>query len=212
MIEDIVRSERQAGRTPLLTSLKQRIMRRVPGFDEKKLGFSGFKKLMLRTADEGGTIRLVTVGLVDWVIMADEPTPEEALTDSRSGRSSVETVAADEEVVLDDQSQAEPSAEAETGSEPESDSGTRVEAEEEEAEPEAESVDLADRPAAEDETEATSGLPVAATQTLSEPDSLTVEVQTETEASSDAAESGVKTEEVAPPALAPELAEAWRKP
>ena len=67
-IEEIVRSERQAGRTPLLTSLKQRIMRRVPGFDEKKLGFSGFKKLMLRTAEEG-TIKLVTVGLVDWVIM-----------------------------------------------------------------------------------------------------------------------------------------------
>ena len=79
-IEDIVRTERQAGRTPLLTSLKQRLMRRIPGFDEKKLGFSGFKKLMLRAAHEGN-IKLVTVGLVDWVLMADEPDPPEAITE-----------------------------------------------------------------------------------------------------------------------------------
>ena len=79
-IEDIVRAERQAGRTPLLTSLKQRLMRRIPGFDEKKLGFSGFKKLMLRAAQEGN-IKLVTVGLVDWVLMADEPDPPEAITE-----------------------------------------------------------------------------------------------------------------------------------
>jgi hypothetical protein len=75
-IEDIVRSERQAGRTPLLTSLKQRVMRRIPGFDEKALGFSGFKKMMQRAAQEGN-IKLVTVGLVDWVLMADEPDPQE---------------------------------------------------------------------------------------------------------------------------------------
>ena len=98
VIEDIVRAERQAGRTPLLTSLKQRIMRRVPGFDEKKLGFSGFKKLMLRTAQEGN-IKLVTVGLVDWVIMADEPIPQEALPDSRVSSGSIESVAAEEEVM-----------------------------------------------------------------------------------------------------------------
>ena len=42
-IEEIVRHEREAGGTPLLTSIKQRLMRRFPGFDEKKLGFSGFK-------------------------------------------------------------------------------------------------------------------------------------------------------------------------
>ena len=75
VIEDIVRTERQAGRTPLLTSLKQRVMRRVPGFDEKKLGFSGFKKLMQRVSEEGN-IKLVTVGLVDWTLMAEEPEPE----------------------------------------------------------------------------------------------------------------------------------------
>ncbi len=98
VIEDIVRAERQAGRTPLLTSLKQRIMRRVPGFDEKKLGFSGFKKLMLRTVQEGN-IKLVTVGLVDWVIMADEPTPQEALPDSRASGGAIESVAAEEEVL-----------------------------------------------------------------------------------------------------------------
>ncbi len=98
VIEDIVRAERQAGRTPLLTSLKQRIMRRIQGFDEKKLGFSGFKKLMLRTTAEGN-IKLVTVGLVDWVIMADEPIPQEAQPDSRATSSSIESVAAEEEVM-----------------------------------------------------------------------------------------------------------------
>ena len=105
VIEDIVRAERQAGRTPLLTSLKQRIMRRVPGFDEKKLGFSGFKKLMLRTAQEGN-IKLVTVGLVDWVIMADEPIPQEALPDSRVSSGSIESVAAEEEVMPTDSAEA----------------------------------------------------------------------------------------------------------
>jgi uncharacterized LabA/DUF88 family protein len=76
-IEDIVRTERQAGGTPLLTSIKQRLMRRFPEFDEKKVGFSGFKKLMSRVAQEGN-IRLITAGLVDWAIMADEETPADA--------------------------------------------------------------------------------------------------------------------------------------
>ena len=76
IIENIVRAERQAGRMPLLTSLKQRVTRQNPGFDEKKLGFSGFKKLMQRVAQEGN-IKLVTVGLVDWVLMSDEPDPQE---------------------------------------------------------------------------------------------------------------------------------------
>ena len=81
IIEDIIRAERQAGRMPLLTSLKQRVMRRIPGFDEKKLGFSGFKKLMQRVAQEGN-IKLVTVGLVDWVLMSDEPDPQEPAVDT----------------------------------------------------------------------------------------------------------------------------------
>ena len=76
-IEEIVRSERQAGGTPLLTSIKQRLMRRFPGFDEKQLGYSGFKKLMARAAQEGN-IKLTTAGLVDWATMADEPAPSQA--------------------------------------------------------------------------------------------------------------------------------------
>ncbi|MEK7814429.1 MAG: NYN domain-containing protein, partial [Chloroflexota bacterium] len=76
-IEEIVRHERQAGGTPLLTSIKQRLMRRFPGFDEKKLGFSGFKKLMQRVTQEG-KIKLTTTGMVDWAIMADEQDPREA--------------------------------------------------------------------------------------------------------------------------------------
>src|SRR5918996_2602143 len=90
-IEDIVRSERQAGRSTLLTSLKQRLMRRIPGFDEKKLGFSGFKKLMQRVAQEGN-VKLVTVGLVDWVIMADEPEVEEVVAESSETRETASEV------------------------------------------------------------------------------------------------------------------------
>jgi uncharacterized LabA/DUF88 family protein len=83
VIEDLIRAERQSGRTPLLTSLKQRTMRRIPGFDEKNLGFAGFKKLMERVAQEGN-VKLVTVGLVDWVIMSHEPDPNSEITSEPS--------------------------------------------------------------------------------------------------------------------------------
>lgn len=111
-IEDIVRTEREAGRTPLLTSLKQRLMRRMPGFDEKKLGFSGFKKLMLRVVQEGN-IKLVTVGLVDWIIMADEPDPQEANPDT--SETSIATRAIDDaeeidQIAPEDEEIAEPQA------------------------------------------------------------------------------------------------------
>jgi len=102
-IEDIVRTERQAGRTPLLTSLKQRLMRRLPGFDEKRLGFSGFKKLMQRTAQEGN-IKLVTVGLVDWVLMSDEPDPQETPIESSDV---AETAVVAVDATLDDAANAE---------------------------------------------------------------------------------------------------------
>ena len=83
-IEDIIREERGAGSNPLLTSIKQRLMRRYPSFDEKKLGFSGFKKLMARAA-EAGNIKLIHAGLVDWAIMADEETPEGTTEETPSG-------------------------------------------------------------------------------------------------------------------------------
>ena len=73
-IEDVIRTERAAGHTLLLTSLKQRLVRRIAGFDERKLGYSGFKKLMLRVAEEGN-IKIRSVDLVDWILMADEPDP-----------------------------------------------------------------------------------------------------------------------------------------
>ena len=91
VIEEIVRDERKAGGNPLLTSIKQRLMRRYPDFDEKKLGYSGFKRLMARVA-QGGNIRLITAGLVDWAIMANEDIPEGATEatfsspDARPGR------------------------------------------------------------------------------------------------------------------------------
>ena len=83
-IEDIIREERAAGSNPLLTSIKQRLMRRYPSFDEKKLGFSGFKKLMARAAEDGN-IKLIHAGLVDWAIMAEEETPEGTTEESPSG-------------------------------------------------------------------------------------------------------------------------------
>ena len=83
-IEEIIRDDRAAGGQPLLTSIKQRLMRRYPGFDEKKLGFSGFKKLMGRVAEDGN-IKLIHAGLVDWALMADEETPESATEETPSG-------------------------------------------------------------------------------------------------------------------------------
>ena len=116
-IEDLVRSERQAGRMPLLTSLKQRLMRHIPGFDEKKLGFSGFKKMMLRVTEEGN-LKLVTVGLVDWVMLAEEPDPPEALGDtsqdvpgdkeSSSDQAASDQTAAPEEVPAGDEVPSQP--------------------------------------------------------------------------------------------------------
>jgi len=76
-IEEIIQNERKAGGNPLLTSIKQRLVRRYPEFDEKKLGFSGFKRLMARVS-QNGNVRLITAGLVDWAIMADEDIPEGA--------------------------------------------------------------------------------------------------------------------------------------
>ncbi len=83
-IEEIIRDERAAGGQPLLTAIKQRMMRRYPNFDEKKLGFSGFKKLMARAAEDGN-IKLVHSGLVDWAILADEEIPEGTTEESPSG-------------------------------------------------------------------------------------------------------------------------------
>ena len=83
-IEDIIREERAIGSNPLLTSIKQRLMRRYPSFDEKKIGFSGFKKLMARAAEDGN-IKLIHAGLVDWAIMGDEETPEGTIEESPSG-------------------------------------------------------------------------------------------------------------------------------
>jgi len=94
-IEDIIRTERQAGGTPLLTSIKQRLLRRYPDFDEKKVGFSGFKKLMSRVAQEGN-IRLITAGLVDWAIMADEETPADAKVTASDSAQSAEDDAQEE--------------------------------------------------------------------------------------------------------------------
>ena len=102
-IEDVIRTERAAGHTLLLTSLKQRLVRRIAGFDERKLGFSGFKKLMLRVAEEGN-IKIRSVDLVDWILMADEPDPVPVAQDDDDAE--LEAVDAYDEV--DDDAAAEP--------------------------------------------------------------------------------------------------------
>ena len=85
-IEGIIRDERKAGGNPLLTSIKQRLVRRYPEFDEKKLGYSGFKRLMARVA-QNGNVRLITAGLVDWAIMSEENIPEGATEATFAGPS-----------------------------------------------------------------------------------------------------------------------------
>ena len=205
VIEDIVRAERQAGRTPLLTSLKQRIMRRVPGFDEKKLGFSGFKKLMLRTTEEGN-IKLVTVGLVDWVIMADEPIPEEALPETQVGTGAIESVAAEEEVVPVEETASEPAAEKD--SEPTAAPAIAAELEHEDekatADPGAHESEAAPQAVAAGGPSLTAEIPEVEAATPSETDSVTSEVTTETEAIADNAES-VELEEATTANPDPEL-------
>jgi hypothetical protein len=84
----------------------------MPGFDEKKLGFSGFKKLMLRVVQEGN-IKLVTVGLVDWIIMADEPDPQEANPDTSETATATRAINDEEEIdqiAPEDEEIAEPQA------------------------------------------------------------------------------------------------------
>ena len=204
VIEEIVRSERQAGRTPLLTSLKQRIMRRVPGFDEKKLGFSGFKKLMLRTAEEGN-IQLVTVGLVDWVIMADEPIPEEALPEARVGDGAIESVAAEEEVIPE--AAAEPEAEPEDAATAataiETVAGETSEPGLQEASPQSENLETAGEVSP---SPASESAPADSDPTV-EIDSISGQSPLETEAPSDAVESA-ETEETPTPAISPALEQA----
>ena len=99
-IEDVIRTERAAGHTLLLTSLKQRLVRRIAGFDERKLGFSGFKKLMLRVAEEGN-IKIRSVDLVDWILMADEPDPEPVARDDDDAELDNGEAYVDEDVAAD---------------------------------------------------------------------------------------------------------------
>ena len=101
-IEDVIRTERAAGHTLLLTSLKQRLMRRIAGFDERKLGFSGFKKLMLRVAEEGN-IKIRSVDLVDWILMADEPDPEPVARDDDDAEPETAESYDDQDVAPDDE-------------------------------------------------------------------------------------------------------------
>ena len=99
-IEDVIRTERAAGHTLLLTSLKQRLVRRISGFDERKLGFSGFKKLMLRVAEEGN-IKIRSVDLVDWILMADEPDPEPVVNDDDDAEMEHAESYTDDDVAVD---------------------------------------------------------------------------------------------------------------
>ena len=71
-----------------------------------------FKKLMMRVVQEGN-IKLVTVGLVDWIIMADEPDPQEANPDTSETATATRGINEEEEIdqiAPEDEEIAEPQA------------------------------------------------------------------------------------------------------
>ena len=67
-IRDIVTSQRN--RPLVLAALKPLLVQRMGGFDERKFGYLKFKPLVM-DAEDAGYVRVVTEGLVDWVMPAD---------------------------------------------------------------------------------------------------------------------------------------------
>ena len=66
-IRDIVDSY---GRALVLAELKPKLSQRIGGFDERDFGYAKFKPLVM-DAQDAGYVRVVTEGLVDWVMPAD---------------------------------------------------------------------------------------------------------------------------------------------
>ena len=83
-IRDIVTSQR---RPLVLAALKPLLAQRVGAVDERKFGYVKFKPLVM-DAEDAGYVRVVTEGLVDWVMPADsdfqnvdEPSESEGMDD-----------------------------------------------------------------------------------------------------------------------------------
>ncbi|HLZ09411.1 MAG TPA: NYN domain-containing protein, partial [Chloroflexota bacterium] len=77
-IGTIVREREQNGKPRLrATNLKDQLLARISGFDERKYGFSRFKDL-LTAAEKAGVIVVSRTGPVQWVTSANAPTPVSA--------------------------------------------------------------------------------------------------------------------------------------
>ena len=85
-IRDIVTSQ---NRPLVLAALKPLLAQRVGGFDEREFGYLKFKPLVM-DAEDAGYVRVVTEGLVDWVMPVhsdfqnvDEPSEEDGMDEQQ---------------------------------------------------------------------------------------------------------------------------------
>ncbi len=76
----LIREQREEGRYPLLSWLGHQLRRQLPGFNPQVYGFEKFKDFV-RYAEQNGSLRIVTQGLVDWALLPDEEIPESVLED-----------------------------------------------------------------------------------------------------------------------------------
>lgn len=89
LMGDILREKLNEGRTRLrATNLKDILMARIPGFSERRYGFTKFKDL-LAAAERAGTLTVSMNGPVHWVALA-EPATEEPAQEEQSAQAQEE--------------------------------------------------------------------------------------------------------------------------
>lgn len=75
MIRSILREREEAGKPRLrATNLKDQLLARIPGFNERRYGFSRFKDL-LASAEKAGVLNVTRTGPVQWVTLASLSAP-----------------------------------------------------------------------------------------------------------------------------------------
>ena len=75
VIGTILREREQAGKSRLrATNLKDQLLARIPGFNERKYGFQRFKDL-LTAAEKAGVLMVSRTGPVQWVTAVGSPVP-----------------------------------------------------------------------------------------------------------------------------------------
>jgi hypothetical protein len=93
MISTIVRDREASGKPQLrATNLKDQLLARIPGFNERKYGFARFKDL-LTAAEEAGVIVVNRSGPVQWVAAPSRPAPVPAAVAPPVAESATETPA-----------------------------------------------------------------------------------------------------------------------